>query len=339
MQSALARGAAPRPAAASPAPRHPTGDAPPSRAIATNASPPKPGPRGARPAGPARAPPARDPPASASGRGRGAAGGRGRGSGRGRPPVTRRPAEPAAPPAAAAAAAAAHAATAEEEDDGLDGDMEDDLEGFEELLDNPEAVRQLRTTLLASLSAQHEEAMREEEGAGLEAQGEAAGGTGASGGDEAAEAKTGGPGRAAASAADTDADADADASTSDDGPYTPGPPIVVLKKDKARLFSYGNPMVYGGAVDCVIGRPPPGIGDVVVLADHSRRPLGWGVFNPHSMFRVRLLQMQPETDASPEAAAARLDLPALLKLRVGQAVALRAAMGLPSSRTNVYRFY
>ncbi|KXZ55619.1 hypothetical protein GPECTOR_2g1169 [Gonium pectorale] len=114
-------------------------------------------------------------------------------------------------------------------------------------------------------------------------------------------------------------------------------PQVVLKKDKARLFAYGNPMVYGGAVDCVIGRPPPDIGDAVVVTDSSRRPLGWGVYNPNSMFRVRLLQLQPEMESDAGAAACRLDVPALVRRRVGQAVALRRALGLPSADTNVYR--
>jgi hypothetical protein len=45
--------------------------------------------------------------------------------------------------------------------------------------------------------------------------------------------------------------------------------------------------VYSGAVDSVIGRPPPAAGDVVVVADHTMQPIAWGVFNPVSMFRVR----------------------------------------------------
>eukprot|EP00198_Chlamydomonas_reinhardtii_P008920 XP_001698257.1 RNA methyl transferase-related protein [Chlamydomonas reinhardtii] len=98
-------------------------------------------------------------------------------------------------------------------------------------------------------------------------------------------------------------------------------------------------MVYGGAVDCVIGRPPPGVGDVVVVCDANRRSIGWGVFNPHSMFRVRMLALQTEEDAQPSGplAAARLDVGALLRLRLGQAAALRRSMGLPGPETNVYR--
>jgi hypothetical protein len=45
--------------------------------------------------------------------------------------------------------------------------------------------------------------------------------------------------------------------------------------------------VYSGAVDSVIGRPPPAAGDIVVVADINMQPIAWGVFNPVSMFRVR----------------------------------------------------
>lgn len=45
--------------------------------------------------------------------------------------------------------------------------------------------------------------------------------------------------------------------------------------------------VYSGAVDRVVGRPTPRAGDVVLVCDGSEAPIGWGVFNPESMFRVR----------------------------------------------------
>lgn len=45
--------------------------------------------------------------------------------------------------------------------------------------------------------------------------------------------------------------------------------------------------VYGGAVECVVGRPPPSAGDIVAVCDNRMQPIGWGVFNPTSMFRVR----------------------------------------------------
>jgi PUA-like domain len=67
----------------------------------------------------------------------------------------------------------------------------------------------------------------------------------------------------------------------------PGLPRVVLKRGKARLFREGQPMVYGGAVDRVVGRPAPAAGDPVLLADGADAVIGWGIFNPNSMFRVR----------------------------------------------------
>lgn len=69
---------------------------------------------------------------------------------------------------------------------------------------------------------------------------------------------------------------------------------VVLKKGKTQLFKDGNPMVYSGAVDRIIGRPPPKTGDIVLVADGTEKPIGWGLFNSVSMFCVRLMQLEGE---------------------------------------------
>lgn len=69
---------------------------------------------------------------------------------------------------------------------------------------------------------------------------------------------------------------------------------VVLKKGKTQVFKDGNPMVYSGAVDRIIGRPPPKTGDVVLVADGSERTIGWGLYNSVSMFCVRLMQLEEE---------------------------------------------
>ncbi|KAG2499516.1 hypothetical protein HYH03_002463 [Edaphochlamys debaryana] len=204
-----------------------------------------------------------------------------------------------------------------------DAEVTNGVDGLDELLANPDAVQELRSALLSSLSRQHEAAMTEETGDGGSGSGTAAAEAAA---DPAAAAAVKEPKKAKGDGASA---AGADAAGADG-------PTAVLKKDKARLFLYGNPMVYGGAVDCVIGRPPPQAGDPVWVTDHSRRRLGWGVFNPHSMFRVRLLQQQSEVDADPSLA---LDLPRLLTLRVRQAAELRRALGLgpASAPTTVYR--
>lgn len=109
---------------------------------------------------------------------------------------------------------------------------------------------------------------------------------------------------------------------------------VVLKKGKVQLFKDGSPMVYSGAVDCVVGRPPPAIGDTVLVTDAMKQPFAWGVYNSDSMFRVRIMQMEEETIRDPSCV---LDMERLIYTRISAAVELRKLLGLPSSDTNVFR--
>lgn len=69
---------------------------------------------------------------------------------------------------------------------------------------------------------------------------------------------------------------------------------MVLKKGKTQLFRGGNPMVYSGAIDRVVGRPPPESGDVVLVTDGEEQPIAWGVYNSVSMFAVRIMQTEDE---------------------------------------------
>lgn len=73
---------------------------------------------------------------------------------------------------------------------------------------------------------------------------------------------------------------------------------VVLKKGKTQLFKNGSPMVYSGAVDRIIGRPPPRTGDVVLVTDGTEKPIAWGLYNSVSMFCVRLMQLDEEVPRS-----------------------------------------
>ncbi|KAG6509729.1 hypothetical protein ZIOFF_027734 [Zingiber officinale] len=109
---------------------------------------------------------------------------------------------------------------------------------------------------------------------------------------------------------------------------------VVLKKGKTQVFKDGNPMVYSGAVDRIIGRPPPKTGDVVLVADGLERTIGWGLYNSVSMFCVRLMQLEEEVTKDPSYA---LNMEKLLEARLYDAINLRRSMGLPSPDTNAYR--
>ncbi|KAJ4894277.1 S-adenosyl-L-methionine-dependent methyltransferases superfamily protein [Raphanus sativus] len=125
-------------------------------------------------------------------------------------------------------------------------------------------------------------------------------------------------------------------STSSRPPLSGAVAKVVLKKGKTQLFKDGSPMVYSGAVDRIIGKPPPKTGDVVIVADGTENPIGWGLYNSVSMFCVRLMQLQHESTRDPSCA---LNVEKLLQTRITQAVQLRNHLGLPSenNHTNAYR--
>ena len=108
------------------------------------------------------------------------------------------------------------------------------------------------------------------------------------------------------------------------------PGRVTLVSGKARLFKAGNPLVFSGAVKRV---DPKGLqpGDVVDVVDGADKLVGWGVYNPHSMYRVRLL-------ASDEPALLEhREMGALMAHRVRSAAAVREAACLPSEETTAYR--
>ncbi|KAH7679056.1 23S rRNA (cytosine(1962)-C(5))-methyltransferase protein [Dioscorea alata] len=109
---------------------------------------------------------------------------------------------------------------------------------------------------------------------------------------------------------------------------------VVLKKGKTQIFRDGSPMVYSGAVDRIIGRPPPKTGDIVLVADGLEKPIGWGLYNSVSMFCVRLMQLEEEATRDLNCA---LDMEKLLETRFDAAIELRRSLGLPSVDTTAYR--
>ncbi|KAL6283109.1 hypothetical protein ACE6H2_014038 [Prunus campanulata] len=109
---------------------------------------------------------------------------------------------------------------------------------------------------------------------------------------------------------------------------------VVLKRGKTQLFKDGSPMVYSGAVDRIIGRPPPRTGDIVLVADGAEKPIGWGMYNSVSMFCVRLMQLEEEATRDLSCA---LNMEKLLETRINEAIELRKSLGLPSASTNAFR--
>jgi len=112
-----------------------------------------------------------------------------------------------------------------------------------------------------------------------------------------------------------------------------GQKVVVLQGGKARLFYDGNPVVFGGAVQNVLGGPMPA--DGVFVTDHNGKIIGWGVYNPDSMYRVRLLWLN---SVDGECSATRPPgMEDVLVRRLEAATQVRAALRLPCQGTTAYR--
>ena len=108
---------------------------------------------------------------------------------------------------------------------------------------------------------------------------------------------------------------------------------VVLKGGKARLFrgDARSVVVYPGAIDCIIGRPPPSNGDLVVVCDGKRVPLGLGILNLESVFAVRILEFcRDETDlvSAMRGTSANEFVKSLIQSRIHSAAVLRRVLGL-----------
>ncbi|GFP83831.1 hypothetical protein PHJA_000526600 [Phtheirospermum japonicum] len=93
-------------------------------------------------------------------------------------------------------------------------------------------------------------------------------------------------------------------------------------------------MVYSGAVDKIIGRPPPVTGDVVLITNGVEKLIGWVLYSSVSMFCVRLMQLEDEASRD---LCCVLNMERLLENRINDVVVLRERLGLPSTITNVYR--
>ncbi len=126
-------------------------------------------------------------------------------------------------------------------------------------------------------------------------------------------------------------------------------PKVVLKGGKNKLFQGANRamIVYTGAIDCVIGRPPPEAGDAVLLCNGKREIMGLGVINPESLYAVRIVEafergVLPEY-LSKENIDAEEILHRIIRTRIDDAITLRQALSLPclhddgTGKTTAYR--
>lgn len=107
--------------------------------------------------------------------------------------------------------------------------------------------------------------------------------------------------------------------------------LLYLKKDKESFCIDGNPIVYDGAIDQSRQQSKLGLCDDVIVCSSEGRRIARGIYNPFSMYRVRLLARPQENDSW------GLPLNELIEQRIQSAIQLRTLLLLPSGTTNVAR--
>lgn len=110
---------------------------------------------------------------------------------------------------------------------------------------------------------------------------------------------------------------------------------VMLKENKTKFVDDMNPFVYSHSIE----KTTPSViemGAQCHVTDSCGEIIGRGVYNPESLYRVRMLALASESigDITDPMSLPFSDL---LLLRLKQAIALRHCVGLPSAETSVYR--
>lgn len=121
-----------------------------------------------------------------------------------------------------------------------------------------------------------------------------------------------------------------------DGLLDAGLGVVVLKRGKATLFRNSrNPMVFAGSIERHIPSRQQQSKDCapVAVCNGSFTCLGFGFYNMHSMFRVRILHHCGDGGGL----ALPWDFQRDIVRKCEHAVSLRSAIGIPNAETNVYR--
>ena len=105
---------------------------------------------------------------------------------------------------------------------------------------------------------------------------------------------------------------------------------VSVSGPKARMFKNGgHPLVFEGAIKRTENVQ---VGEAVDVLDGAGELIGWGVWNPHSLYRVRMLVPAIERDQLEHRSISEI-----VRRRLQAAASRRAACCLPSESTTAYR--
>ena len=107
-------------------------------------------------------------------------------------------------------------------------------------------------------------------------------------------------------------------------------PRIIVKNNKLKPILAGHPWVFPRAI--VSGEKQLKAGDFVEIASEDLTSLGFGFYNPNSLYRVRIIIHAFE-------AYKFKGIEALLEHRFSSAFQLRTVLGLPNEDTNAYRLF
>ena len=107
-------------------------------------------------------------------------------------------------------------------------------------------------------------------------------------------------------------------------------PAVYIHASKQGLIKHGHPWIFPKAIKKEVGHPKAG--ELVQVYNEDGQIIGIGVYNQHSLYRVRMLALASEQiDFS--------SLESIISYRLSQAMLIRQCLSLPSSITTAYRLF
>lgn len=103
---------------------------------------------------------------------------------------------------------------------------------------------------------------------------------------------------------------------------------IYLHGHKTKPIAQGHPWVFPKAIE----RSTRALktGELVSVHSADGKDIGWGIYNEHSLYRVRMLAYADEIKAT-------CSVVDIITLRLQQAIELRRSIGLPSDDTTAYR--
>ena len=105
---------------------------------------------------------------------------------------------------------------------------------------------------------------------------------------------------------------------------------ISLHQAKCGAVRRGHPWIFPKAINKISGKFKTG--ELIDVFDNDNQLLGVGVFNEHSLYRVRVLAQAFEV--TPD-----LSFDSLVAMRLKQALSIRAALSLPNDKTNAFRLF